>query len=85
MYIQTCHEEIRKLSHEAGSMVKEHGRDNDLVERIRNNSYFKPIHSKLDDLMNPKTFIGRAPEQVNYKKMLQKKICYTRFMFPKHL
>ncbi|XP_031837557.1 adenylosuccinate lyase [Nomia melanderi] len=61
---QVCHEKIRVLSQEAAAKVKQHGRDNDLVERIRNDPYFKPIHDKLDDLLDPLTFIGRAPDQV---------------------
>lgn len=61
---QVCHEKIRVLSHEAGAQVKQKGLDNDLLERIRCDPYFSPILSQLDDLLNPSTFIGRAPEQV---------------------
>jgi adenylosuccinate lyase len=61
---QVCHENIRQLSQEAAAVVKEHGGENDLVARVRSSSYFSPIHSQLDKLMNPKTFIGRAPQQV---------------------
>ena len=52
------------LSQEAGAQVKQHGRDNDLVERIRASDYFAPVHSKLEKLLDPLTFIGRAPQQV---------------------
>lgn len=52
------------LSHEAGAQVKQHGLDNDLVDRIRKDSYFAPILPQLDDLLDPATFVGRAPEQV---------------------
>ena len=52
------------LSQEAGNEVKLHGRVNDLVDRIQACSYFAPVHSKLTDLLDPKTFIGRAPQQV---------------------
>eukprot|EP01135_Chromosphaera_perkinsii_P002831 Nk52_evm21s228 gene=Nk52_evmTU21s228 len=62
---QECHEQIRVLSHQAGAMVKENGKDNDLIERIRRTEYFKPIHRQLDHLMDPSTFVGRAPEQVD--------------------
>lgn len=61
---QDCHEEIRRLSHEAGAKVKQEGKENDLVERIKASSYFAPIHSQIDSLLNPATFIGRAPQQV---------------------
>lgn len=62
---QVCHEKIRVLSHEAGKVVKVEGGENDLIDRIKKDSYFSPIHSKLDQLLDPKTFIGRAPEQVD--------------------
>ena len=44
--------------------VKQEGLDNDLISRIRASSYFAPIHARLEALMDPQTFIGRAPEQV---------------------
>jgi len=62
---QECHEQIRVLSHQAGEVVKKEGKDNDLIERIRATAYFAPIHSELDRLMDPATFVGRAPEQVD--------------------
>lgn len=61
---QECHEKIRVLSQEAGAEVKLHGRENDLVERIKACSYFAPILGELDELFNPASFIGRAPQQV---------------------
>jgi adenylosuccinate lyase len=61
---QDAHEEIRVLSHQAGAEVKQHGRDNDLIERIRKTDFFKPIVGDLDQLLKPETFTGRAPEQV---------------------
>lgn len=61
---QECHEQIRVLSHEAGAEVKQHGRENDLVDRIKKSPYFKPILNQLDELLNPSSFIGRAPQQV---------------------
>ena len=61
---QECHEQIRVLSHQAGEVVKVQGKDNDLIQRIKDCQYFSPIHDKIDSLMDPKTFIGRAPEQV---------------------
>lgn len=61
---QVCHEKIRVLSHQAGAEVKQHGRDNDLIDRVKNDPYFAPILGELDSILNPSTFIGRAPEQV---------------------
>lgn len=62
---QECHEKIRVLSHQAGAVVKEEGGENDLIERVRRDDYFKPIWGQLDELLDPKTFVGRAPEQVD--------------------
>lgn len=62
---QVCHEKIRVLSQEAGAQVKQHGKDNDLVERVRNDSYFAPILEHLDGLLDASTFTGRASDQVD--------------------
>lgn len=32
---------------------------------MRNDPYFSPIHGELEQLLDPQTFIGRAPEQVD--------------------
>ncbi|CAG8499816.1 13808_t:CDS:2 [Funneliformis mosseae] len=61
---QQYHEEIRVLSHQAASKVKEGG-ENDLIERIKKTEYFKPIWNELESLLDSKTFIGRAPQQVD--------------------
>ncbi|XP_017017693.1 adenylosuccinate lyase [Drosophila kikkawai] len=62
---QVCHEKIRVLSQEAGAQVKQHGKDNDLVERVRKDPYFSPILEHLDTILDAKTFTGRASEQVD--------------------
>ena len=56
---QEAHEQIRVLSHEAGAEVKQHGRENDLLERIKRTSFFEPIIPQLDELLRPETFVGR--------------------------
>uniref|UniRef100_A0A1W7RB14 Adenylosuccinate lyase n=1 Tax=Hadrurus spadix TaxID=141984 RepID=A0A1W7RB14_9SCOR len=61
---QECHERIRVLSHQAAAVVKDQGGDNDLVERIKADSYFSSIHDEIDSLLDPKSFIGCAPNQV---------------------
>ncbi|KAJ9667021.1 adenylosuccinase ade13 [Coniosporium apollinis] len=61
---QEAHEQIRVLSHQAAAEVKQHGRANDLIERIRREDFFKPIIDELEELLNPKYFVGRAPQQV---------------------
>lgn len=50
---------------DAGAVVKGEGKPNDLLERIRKDSLFKAIHSKLDLMLDPKLFIGRSVEQVD--------------------
>ncbi|KAK3072582.1 adenylosuccinase ade13 [Teratosphaeriaceae sp. CCFEE 6253] len=62
---QDTHEHIRVLSHEAGAVVKQEGKPNDLIERIRNRPFFEPIIVELEVLMEPSTFIGRSPEIVD--------------------
>jgi adenylosuccinate lyase len=49
---------------EAGAQVKTFGLENDLVDRIKASEYFLPIREKLDELLNPVTFVGRATPQV---------------------
>ena len=53
------------LSHEAGYQVKQLGLENDLLDRVRADPYFEPIIADLDSLLEPASFIGRAPEQVD--------------------
>jgi adenylosuccinate lyase len=61
---QDTHEEIRVLSHQAAAVVKNEGKPNDLMERIKKTAFFEPILPKLEGLVDPKTFIGLAPHQV---------------------
>lgn len=48
-------------------MVKQEGGDNDLLARVQKDPYFAPILGHLDALLDPKTFIGRAPQQVQHR------------------
>jgi adenylosuccinate lyase len=61
---QDTHEHIRVLSHQASAVVKQEGKDNDLIERIKTDPFFDPVKHELDELLDPKTFVGRAPQQV---------------------
>ena len=61
---QELHERIRVLSMEAGKNVKVEGKENNLIELIRKDKYFKVVHNKLDEILDAKKFIGRAPSQV---------------------
>ena len=45
--------------------MKQLGLDNDLINRVRADPYFDSVKPHLDELLNPATVIGRAPEQVD--------------------
>lgn len=57
---QDAHEEIRVLSHQAAAVVKGEGKPNDLIQRIKNTEYFKPVHADLDEMLDPKLYVGRS-------------------------
>ncbi len=61
---QQLHEKIRVLSMEAGKNVKERGLENNLIELIKADKEFTAVHGKLDEILDAKKFIGRAPSQV---------------------
>lgn len=62
---QQLHEAIRVHSMKAGAVVKGEGKPNDLMERIAADPLFQAVHDDLDRLVDPKLFVGRAPEQVD--------------------
>lgn len=62
---QELHERIRVLSIEAGRNVKELGKENNLIELIKADDLFAPVHDKLDKILDASKFIGRAPSQVS--------------------
>ena len=61
---QEAHEEIRKLSLDANLRVKREGKENNLIEQVRQQEFFKPVWGQLDALLDPKSHYGRAPQQV---------------------
>ncbi len=60
---QDLHERIRVLSMEAGKNVKVEGKENNLIDLIKQDETFACIWNKIDDILEPKNFIGRAPMQ----------------------
>ncbi|MDE6850203.1 MAG: adenylosuccinate lyase, partial [Clostridia bacterium] len=46
-----------------GKNVKVNGKDNNLIDLIKSEKMFKPVHNKLDEILDAKKFIGRAPSQ----------------------
>jgi adenylosuccinate lyase len=61
---QDLHERIRVHSHAAAARMKTEDGVNDLLERIEADPAFAPIKSQLGQLVDPRGFVGRAPEQV---------------------
>ena len=61
---QQLHEAIRVHSVAAGSVVKERGEPNDLLKRIAADPLFGLSEEELEAALDPKLYIGRAPEQV---------------------
>lgn len=62
---QELHEKIRQYSIEAGRRVKEEGLDNNLISLIEKDPSFKLSKNIINQLMDARNFIGRAPEQVD--------------------
>jgi adenylosuccinate lyase len=60
---QELHELIRVHSQAAAQQVKEHGRANDLLERLKADPAFASVD--LGNALDARRFVGRAPEQVD--------------------
>lgn len=61
---QELHERIRIHSMEASKKVKIYGDKNDLLERIARDKMFDISIKELQKILDPKLYIGRAPQQV---------------------
>jgi adenylosuccinate lyase len=62
---QRLHERIRVHSMDAAERVTNGDGENDLIARIRNDKALAAVRDKLDELLRPESFVGRAPEQVD--------------------
>jgi len=60
---QAIHESIRQHALAAGGHFRQTG-TNDLIDRLRADDDFAPVHESLESLLDPTRHIGRAPEQV---------------------
>jgi len=62
---QELHEKIRVHAQAAGMRVKQEGLENDLIERLRGDDAFAPVHHLLteDQLLDPMKYVGRSVEQ----------------------
>ena len=54
---------IWKMRKAAAAQVKEHGKPNDLLERLAGDPVFAGVD--LGGITDPARFVGRAPEQVD--------------------
>lgn len=59
---QDLHERIRHHSQEAARQVKQFGRANDLIDRLKNDPAFDSVD--IDAQLDPAQFVGRSAEQV---------------------
>ncbi|HEY7086760.1 MAG TPA: adenylosuccinate lyase [Tepidisphaeraceae bacterium] len=59
---QQLHEIIRQRSQEAAEQVKQHGKPNDLIERLKGEPALAKVN--LGSVLNPSAYVGRAPQQV---------------------
>ena len=62
---QELHERIRTHSMAAGKVVKEEGKENDLLDRIAADPAFNMTKDQLQSLMKPENFVGCAPAQTS--------------------
>ena len=60
---QELHERIRVLSMEAGKNVKAEGRENNLIDLIKADPMFAAVHDRIDEILDARKFVGRAPGQ----------------------
>ena len=60
---QELHERIREHSMAAGVVVKQGGKENDLVERIAGDPAFGMTKEEIEAILEPKNFVGCAPQQ----------------------
>lgn len=58
---QDVHEAIRVLSHEAGYAVKQEGKDNDLLGRLKSEPLLEGVD--IDAHLDPMQYVGRSVEQ----------------------
>ena len=60
---QELHEAIRQHSMAAAEQVKIYGKENDLLQRIADDTRFGTNLEQLNAILNPSLFVGRAPQQ----------------------
>ena len=63
---QQLHERIRVHSMAAGRLVKEEGKENDLLKRIADDPAFQTTYEDLTAMLDKENFVGCAPEQTQW-------------------
>lgn len=58
---QTLHERLRRHSQAAAQQIRLHGRPNDLIERLKRDPLLEGM--EWDRLLEPRRFVGLAPQQ----------------------
>ena len=61
---QVLHEKIRVLSMIAGENVKKFGKENNLIDLIKEEPLFAAVKDKIDGVLDPVLYVGRSPKQV---------------------
>ena len=62
---QEIHEALRVHAREAARIIKVEGGRNTLRERLAGDPAFAKVAARIDSLLEPSRFVGRAPEQVD--------------------
>jgi adenylosuccinate lyase len=62
---QDLHERVRQHSVAAGREIKQHGRPNDLIDRIAGDAAFGVTRAEIEEDLRPELYVGRAPQQVD--------------------
>jgi adenylosuccinate lyase len=60
---QDAHERIRRHSQAAATAIKQKGKPNDLLDRLRGDEAFASVN--LDEVLDPSAYVGRSAEQVD--------------------
>lgn len=60
---QECHERIRVHAQAAREEMQNRGAQNDLLDRIKEDPYFAPVHAELETMADPTAYIGAAEVQ----------------------
>ena len=62
--LQQLHERLREHSMAAAKVVKEEGKENDLIDRIANDPAFQLTREEIEKVLVPSNFVGRSVHQV---------------------